>query len=108
MYAYTMRVAQDIETYHALHRAILGLAGYDYEGLVVHLTVPTAEGYELTEVWDSKDRLAAFDRDILPAAMQAAGVALDPAAVQVTEFTPEVVITPGFFSSDDGQHTEQA
>jgi hypothetical protein len=32
--------------------------------------------------------------------MQKAGVTMDPAEVQVTEFDPVVVITPGSFSSD--------
>lgn len=101
MYGYTMRVAQDIETYHALHRAVLGLVGYDYEGLVLHFAAPTPQGFELTEVWDSKDRLEAFNREVLPAAVHAAGVTLDPAEVQVTEFSPTVVITPQSYSSDD-------
>jgi hypothetical protein len=108
VYGYTMKVAQDIGTYHALHRAILDLAGRDYDGLVLHLAAPTPQGYELTEVWESRDRLDAFNRDVLPAAMQAAGVTLDPAAVQVTEFEPEVVITPRSFSSDERRSTEQA
>jgi len=108
MYGYTMRVAQDIETYHALHREVIGLAGTDYDGLVLHFAAPTAEGFELTEVWDSKDRLDAFNREVLPVAAQAAGVTLDPAEVQVTEFVPAVVITPQPYNSDDRQATEPA
>lgn len=100
MYGYTMRVAQDIGTYQAMHRAVMDLVGDDFDGLILHLAAPTADGYELTEVWHSKDRLDAFNRDVLPAAAQAAGVRLDPADVQVTEFDPAVVITPGAYSSD--------
>jgi hypothetical protein len=33
--------------------------------------------------------------------VHAAGVTLDPAEVQVTEFSPTVVITPQSYSSDD-------
>ena len=101
MYGYTMRVGQDVGAYQALHRAVMDLAGDNLNGLILHMAAPTANGFELTEVWESKDLSDAFNRDVLPAAMQAAGVTLDPADAQVTEFTPVVVITPGSFSSDD-------
>ena len=100
MYGYTMRVARDIGTYQALHRAVMDLMGDNVDGLILHLAAPTAEGYELTEVWHSKDVLDAFNRDVLPAAVRAAGVTLDPSEVQVTEFVPAVVITPGAYNSD--------
>jgi hypothetical protein len=101
MYGYTMAVAQDIGAYQALHRAVMDRAGDNLEGLILHMAAPTANGFEVTEVWESKDLLDSFNRDVLPAAMQEAGVALDPANAQVTEFTPVVVITPGSYSSDD-------
>jgi len=101
MYGYTMRVAQDIGAYRAMHAAVMDLMGDNFDGLILHLAAPTADGYELTEVWHSKDLVEAFNRDVLPAAMQAAGVRLDLSDVQVTEFDPAVVITPGPYSSDD-------
>lgn len=100
MYGYTMRVAQDIGTYQAMHQAVVDLMGDNRDGLILHMAAPSANGFEVTEVWQSKDLLDAFNRDILPAAMQRAGVTMDPADVQVTEFDPVVVITPGPYSSD--------
>lgn len=100
MYGYTMRVAQDIATYQAMHQAVVELMGDSRDGLILHLAAPSANGFEVTEVWHSKDLLDAFNRDVLPAAMQKAGVTMDPADVQVTEFDPVVVITPGPYSSD--------
>ena len=54
MYGYTMRVAQDVGAYQALHRAVMDLAGDNLNGLILHMAAPTSNGFELTEVWSRR------------------------------------------------------
>lgn len=103
MYGYTMHFPAPIEVYLTMHRAVLAEVD-DYggiEGLVVHLAYPTDQGFDLTEVWQSKDQLDTFNRDVFPKAMARAGLPMDQPPPQPVEFIPTVVMTPAAFSSDD-------
>jgi hypothetical protein len=70
------------------------------EGLLLHLAYASDGGFTLTEVWESKEQLDAFNRDVLPKAMARAGVAMDGPQPEPVEFIPAGVMTPGPFMSD--------
>ena len=102
MYGYTMHFPAPIDAYLAMHKAILEVLDEEggAEGLLLHVAYPTDGGFDLTEVWESKEHFATFDRDVFPKAMSRAGLPVDGPRPAPDEFTPAVVMTPRAFSSD--------
>lgn len=102
MYGYTMHMPAPIETYRAMHEAVLAVLREDGggEGLLLHLAYPTDRGFDLTEVWESKEQSEAFNRDTFPKAMARAGMPMDGPEPDIVEFDPAVVMTPRAFTSD--------
>jgi quinol monooxygenase YgiN len=102
MYGYTMHVPAPAEAYRALHRAVLDVVREQggAEGLILHLAYETAGGFDLTEVWESKDQLDAFNATVFPQAAARAGVPMEGPPPQTVEFDPIGVMTPRVFSSD--------
>jgi hypothetical protein len=102
MYGYTMHVPAPIETYNAMHKAVMEVTEEvgGVEGLVLHLAYATDEGFDLTEVWESKEQLETFNRDVFPRAMARAGVPVDGPQPEPVEFVPAAVVTPRPFLSD--------
>ena len=102
MYGYTIHMPAPIEVYEAMHKAVLAVVDEegDVQGLVLHLAYPTEEGFDLTEVWDSKEDLDAFNREVFPKAMARANIPMDGPQPEPFEFTPAVVMTPRAFASD--------
>ena len=102
MYGFTMHVPAPIEAYHAAHKAVLDVIDEEGggDGLVLHLAYPTDKGFDLTEVWESKEHLDAFNRDVFPKAMARAGVPMDGPQPEPIEFIPAGVVTPRAFTTD--------
>lgn len=97
MYGYTLHVPAPVEVYLAMHQAVMKLFEEEGggEGLVLHLAHPTDQEFDLTEVWESKDQLDAFNRDVFPRAMERAGLPTEQPEVTPVEFTPAAVVTTG-------------
>jgi hypothetical protein len=102
MYGYTLHFPASIEAYQAMHKAVLEVLdeGGGAEGLLVHIAYPTDRGFDLTEVWESKEHLETFNREVFPKAMARAGLPTGGPRPPSDEFTPVVVMTPRAFSSD--------
>ena len=58
-YAHVIDVPAPVEMYDALHAVILRRSGATVDGLLVHVGRPTATGFQVLEVWQSR---AHFDR----------------------------------------------
>ena len=104
MYGYQVHVPAPIDVYLAMHRAVLEVMSEDgeVEGLLVHYAYPSADGFDLVEVWESKEQLDAFNREVFPKAIERAGIPMGERQPEPVEFTPTVVMTPRVFSSDAG------
>jgi len=102
MYGYTMHVPAPIDAYHAMHKAVMEVADEEggVEGLLLHLAYSTDQGFDLTEVWETKESLDAFNRDVFPKAMARAGVPMDGPQPEAVEFVPAGVVTTRTFISD--------
>ena len=102
MYGYTVHIPMSIETYQATHVAVTEVLSQDGggEGLILHYAYPTDEGFALTEIWETKEQLDTFNRDVLPKAMARAGIPMDGPQPVLVEFAPDTVMTPRTFSSD--------
>ena len=64
-YGVIMTVPAPVETYDALHQELLRQTGGLVEGLLVHIARVTREGYQVIEVWESKDRYDRCTREVL-------------------------------------------
>jgi hypothetical protein len=102
MYGYTMHIPAPAEAYRALHRAVLEVVEEDggAEGLVLHLAYETDTGFDLVEVWESKERLDTFNETVFPKAVARAGVPMDGPPPTTTEFEPIGVMAPQAFTLD--------
>lgn len=84
-----------VAMYHAIHARVLAATGGIVDGLLVHLARPTSTGFEVFEVWESREHCDAFFHDVLGAIMAAA--AADAGSVQpphVEDFTPSGLVIP--------------
>ena len=100
MYGYTIHIPAPIEVYHRIHQAVLEVIDEQGggEGLLLHLSYPTEEGFDLTEVWETREAFDAFNRDTFAKAAERTGVPSEgPPSI---EFTPTVLVTPRVFSTD--------
>jgi hypothetical protein len=102
MYGYTVHFPAPIEAYLAMHRGVMEVVAEDgdVEGLLLHYAYPADEGFDLVEIWESKEQLEAFNRDVFPKAMARSGLPPGGPMPEPVEFTPAVVMTPRAFSSD--------
>ena len=102
MYGFTMDVPAPIEAYQAIHKAVMEVADEEggVVGLLVHLAYSTDRGFALTEVWETKEHLDAFNRDVMPKVMARAGVPMDGRQPEPIEFSPAGLVIPRAFTSD--------
>jgi hypothetical protein len=96
MYGITTHVLAPSETYQAVHRAVMDVVAEQGggDGLVLHLAYATEEGFDVLEVWDSREHAEAFNTTVMPAAMERAGVPADGPEPRVDEFDPIGVLVP--------------
>ena len=64
-YGVIVTVAAPVDTYDALHQELLRRTGGTVEGLVVHIARVTQEGYQVIEVWESKELYDRCTREVL-------------------------------------------
>ena len=86
----TLGVVTDVSapaaTYDAVHAAVLERAGAAVDGLLLHLARPTADGFQVTEVWESREEWERANREVVwPVVAEVLGGQAPPAQV-VTEF----------------------
>jgi hypothetical protein len=96
MYGTTTHVPAPSETYQAVHRAVMEVVDErgGGEGLVLHLAYATEEGFDVLEVWETREQAEEFNATVMPAAMDRAGVPADAPAPRVDEFDPIGVLVP--------------
>ena len=68
--------------------------------LILHLAHTTDLGFDLTEVWESRQQLDAFNETVFAQAMARAGISMDGPPPQTVELDPLAVVTPRAFTSD--------
>lgn len=81
----TATVREPIEAYDALHAAMLRHPMPPDVGLISHVTRQTAYGFEVIEVWDSREAFERFMQEILPEIMREAMADAQPGPELRTE-----------------------
>lgn len=67
-YAHVVDVAAPVDVYDALHAEIVRRSGSTVDGLLVHVGRPTATGFQVLEVWQSRGHFDRYNEQVvLPA-----------------------------------------
>ena len=99
-YAFTVRVPLPIEVYEASHAEILRGAGEGgADGLIVHMARALPDGFEVLEIWHSREQADRFNQEVVGPALQRLGLS-DPPQPELTEFEPRVVMARRVYDSE--------
>src|SRR5690242_77112 len=91
-YAFTVRVPLPVEVYDASHAEIMKGAGKQgADGLIVHMARELPDGFEVLEIWQSREHADRFNRDVVGPALDRLGLS-NPPEPQLTEWEPRVVM----------------
>ena len=91
-YGFVMDVPAPIQFYDALHAEIARQAA---DGMLVHLGRETPGGFQVTEIWESKELCDRFNQEIVwPALARLSGGQPPPEQPGVQEFEPRGLIVP--------------
>ncbi len=96
-YGFTTRVPEPIEMYDALHAKILAQSGLDVDGLLLHVGRTTNDGFEVTEVWESREHCDRYNREVVGPLMAELAGANGPTAggsQQFEEFDVRGLVVP--------------
>src|SRR4051794_1357336 len=94
-YGYVMDVPAPIEFYDALHAEIGRRTGGGGDGMLGHVGRATRDGFQITEVWESKELCDRFNNEIVgPALAQLSGEQLPPQGPVMEEFEPRGLVVP--------------
>jgi hypothetical protein len=85
-YAHVVDVAATVELYEALHAEIVRLSGGTVDGLLVHIGHPSATGFRVVEVWESRAHFERYnDEIVLPVIQRMAAGQPESAPEQTVE-----------------------
>jgi hypothetical protein len=94
-YGFVMDVPAPIEFYDALHAEVARRAPGGVEGILLHVGRATRTGFQLVEVWDSKEQFDRFNAAIFgPALTEVSGGRPLPAEPTLEEFEPRGLVIP--------------
>ena len=94
-YGLVMDVPAPIEFYDALHAEIARRTTGGVDGLLLHVGRETRGGFQVTEVWESKDLFDRFSGEIFgPALAQLSGGHPRQVEPAMEEFEPRGLIVP--------------
>jgi len=64
-YAHVIDVPAPVEMYDALHAEILRRSGATVDGLLVHVGRPTATGFQVLEVWETRSHFDRYNKQVV-------------------------------------------
>jgi hypothetical protein len=65
MYGVLSRVPAPVEMYDALHAEVLRRGEGKGDGLLFHVARATDDGFEVVEVWESREHFERFNRNVV-------------------------------------------
>lgn len=69
MYGVLSKIQAPVEAYDAVHAEVRRIAGDAPDGLLTHVGRATADGFEVLEVWQSREQFERFQREVMPRVM---------------------------------------
>jgi hypothetical protein len=86
MYGVITTVPAPVETYDRMHAELIKRAGPSVDGLLVHVGRATTDGFQIVQVWESKEHYDRANTDIVfPLMRELAGDQPLPSMEQATE-----------------------
>ena len=93
-YGVIIRIKAPIEAYDAAHAEVMRAAdARQVPGFVLHIGRARDDGFEIIEVWETKEQADTFNRDVGWPAMKRAGMPDDGPQPEVIEFDTRAVLT---------------
>ena len=94
-YGFVVDVPAPIEFYDAMHAEVGRRAPNGVEGLLLHVGRPTMDGFQVIEIWETKEQADRFNAEIVgPALAQLSQGQPQPPAPPMQEFEPRGLIIP--------------
>ncbi len=87
-------VAAPVETYDALHAAMLERSGPDVDGLLLHLARQAADGVQVIEVWETREQFERATREVVGPVLAEVLRGQAPPVSVVTEFEVRGLVVP--------------
>jgi hypothetical protein len=86
MYGVITTVPAPVEMYDGMHAELIKRAGTSADGLLVHVGRATTDGFQIVEVWESKEDYDRANSDVVfPLMRELAGDQPLPSIAQATE-----------------------
>lgn len=83
-----------IEVYDAVHAEVLRRAGPALDGLLLHFARPTAGGFQVVEIWESRGHLERYDRELIGPVVAQVSVGQEVGPPARTEFEVRGLVMP--------------
>ena len=100
-YAFTVRVPLPIEVYDLTHAEVLkGSADQGADGLILHMSRALPDGFEILEIWQSREQADRFGREVVGPALERSGLPADTPQPDRVEFEPRVVMALQVYNSE--------
>jgi hypothetical protein len=94
-YGLVFDMAAPIESYDALHAEIGRRSGGRAEGMLLHIGRETPGGFQVTEVWETKEQFDRFNAEVIgPSIAQLPDGTLPAGELVVQDFEPRGLIVP--------------
>ena len=93
-YGFVQDIPLPIEAYVAMHAEIGRRAAGRVEGLLFHLARATDAGFQIIEVWNSKEQFQRYDAEIVQPVVAEMSRGQTPPEPAMEEFEPVGLIVP--------------
>jgi hypothetical protein len=93
-WAVIMDVPAPIEVYDAVHAELLQRTGGTADGLLVHLARATDSGFQVIEVWESREAAEWYERELVRPVMAEVAGGPPPPLGGVSEFEVRGLVLP--------------
>lgn len=96
-YGMIVRVHAPVESYRTAHAAIVeAMHGMQAHGMLCHIGREVEGGFEVIEVWESKEAADRFNEEVVLPAIVRTGVSAPETPPELTEFEPlDVLVGAG-------------
>jgi hypothetical protein len=94
-YGFVMDVPAPIQFYDALHAELMRRTPGDVSGMHLHVARQTSAGFQITEVWESKELCDRYTAEVVnPAIAELSGGQRPPMDPAIEEFEPRGLVVP--------------
>ncbi len=94
-FGFVMDVPAPAELYDALHAEVLRRSSGAVDGLLLHIGRATHDGFQVTEVWETREQCDRFTEDVVqPALAELTQGRPSPPAPPREEFEPRGLVVP--------------